>query len=73
MAFCQQSAPTTASYIGITPQVNVQNSLDLGQQTIGGNLIQSYTQASVTGAFPSTMTPVLSVGNASPHVWMRFA
>jgi hypothetical protein len=71
LAFCQQSAPASASYIGISGGVNIQNSLDLGQSTVGGNFIQGYSQASVTGAFPSTMTP--SANATVPHTWLRFA
>jgi hypothetical protein len=72
MAFCQQTAPTTPSYLGAAAGATVLNTLDLGTNNPGNNLILSYNQTSVTGAFPSTMTPTLST-SLIPYVWMRFA
>jgi hypothetical protein len=72
LAFCQQgTAPANNSVHGITTGLGLPNPLDLGQTTAATTYNQGYSQASVTGALPSTMTP--TAAGTIPFVWVRFA
>jgi hypothetical protein len=73
LAFCQQSAPTTAAYWGQTQGQTASNIYMFGSSTPTGSLNVSFSQSSVTGALPSNISTTSSPFENSPYVWARFA
>jgi hypothetical protein len=73
LAFCQQSAPTTAAYWGQASGQTASNVYMFGSSTATGSLNNSFFQNSVTGALPSNISTTSSPFEASPYVWARFA
>jgi hypothetical protein len=72
LAFCQQgTAPTLGQYLGVSESTSQTNLFMFVSQTIDGQLLSGFYVASITGAFPSTITPIIN--NRTPYVWIRVA
>jgi hypothetical protein len=70
LAFCQQgTAPTTASYLGVSASSATNNMFIQSSTTASGSLNQGYRVNSTTGAFPSTISATLLDDIA--FVWLR--
>jgi hypothetical protein len=72
IVFAQQTAPTTATYVGATASTGGFNSImNFVYGSIGGSIYMGYFQSSVTGAFATA-----SVGGTTtimPYAYLRFA
>jgi hypothetical protein len=73
LALCQQgTAATTGSYYGAATASAMSNiMLFQTASTFGGNLVQGFSQSSVTGAFATAGT--LANNTSTPYVWLRAA
>jgi hypothetical protein len=73
LVFCQQgTAPTTGAYYAAASVQGI-GSVMLFQSatTVGGVLLQGFTESSVTGAFATAGT--LANNFSTPYVWLRAA
>jgi len=73
LALCQQgTAATTGSYFGAATASSLSNiMLFQTTTTFGGNLVQGFSESSVTGAFATAGT--LTNNTSTPYVWLRAA
>ena len=71
LAFCQQSAPTTAGYLGLTGDANSPNFYISGAATPASVMIIGQFQSGVTGAFSTAAS--LSQATATVYTWIRAA
>jgi hypothetical protein len=71
LVFCQQTAPSTASYVGTGAGGSAINFYMLSASTVGGNTVAGFQQNSVTGAFATASSPAIVATIA--YVWVRAA